>query len=386
MIIPELGTLSLVVGGAAAVPYVSRRLRFPAAVLEILYGVVLFRLLVHERPEWFGLLKELGFIYLMFLAGMELDLRSLFRSPRLAWYTLLPALSLGLTPLLFLALGLPPYLGLAAAVLSAGIAVPLLKESELIRTPLGRDILGTALVGEVLSIVVLTAVDTYQAHGFSGQAALVLAKLAALLALAAVALKAIYLVSWWHPEHVDRLMQSRDPAEEGVRGVILMAFAGALAAQAAGVEPILGSFMGGLVTSSVFRNKGRFEDKVNAVGFGFFTPFFFIGVGADLDLSVAASARGLGLTGLITLAAFAGKVVALPLSRAMGLRVRECLALTLLLAAPMSMMVAAGALGERMGLLSREEGAALVLASLLASVLFPLLFRPLVQRRAPLAG
>jgi len=369
--------LFLVVGGAAAVPFFSRRFRFPAAALEIVYGIVLFHTVLHEKPEWFLLLKEIGFIYLMFIAGMELDLRGLLRSTRVLWYALIPLLAFLFTPLVFGALGYPMYEGVAVAMMSAGIVIPVLKEADLIHTPLGRDIVGTALTGELLSIAVLTAIDTYHAHGLTLQATWMLGKLMGLGLLALLVLKVVYVVAWWRADRVEKVMQSEDPTEEGIRAVIVIAFAGAFLAEFAGVEPILGSFMAGLITSYVFRNKGQFEDKINAVGFGFFTPFFFIGVGADLDLRLLQSPSVVLFSLLLTAMVFASKLPALALARPMGLRYREGLAMTLLLAAPLSMVVVAAALGQRMGLLTADASGSLVLAALIASVAFPYLFRPL---------
>ncbi|MBE0618549.1 MAG: cation:proton antiporter [Proteobacteria bacterium] len=375
--------LFLVVGGAAVVPFLSRRFRIPAAALEIVYGIVLFHTVLHEKPDWFLLLKEIGFIYLMFIAGMELDLRSLVRTSRVLWYAAIPLLSFLVTPFVFGALGYPMFEGVAVAMMSAGIVIPVLKESELLHSPLGRDIVGTALMGELLSIAFLTAVDTYHAHGLTLQAALMVLKLAGLGVLSVLVLKVVWVASWWSMDRVEKVMESEDPTEEGIRVVIVIAFAGALLAESAGVEPILGSFMAGLITSHVFRNKGQFEDKINAVGFGFFTPFFFIGVGADLDMRLFQSAPVVTFSLFLAFMILASKVFPVLLARPMGLRYREALAMALLLSAPLSMVVVAGALGQRMGLLTAEATGALVIAALLASVLFPFLFRPLAARLAP---
>ncbi len=372
--------LFLVVGGAAGVPFLSRRLRFPAAALEIVYGIVLFHTVLHEKPEWFLLLKEIGFIYLMFIAGMELDLRSLVRTSRVLWYVAIPLASFLVTPLVFGALGYPMFEGVAVAMMSAGIVIPVLKEANLLHCPLGRDIVGTALMGELLSIAFLTALDTYHAHGFTLQAALMVLKLVGLAALAVLVLKVVWVASWWRMDRVEKVMESEDPTEEGIRVVIVLAFAGAFLAESAGVEPILGSFLAGLITSHVFRNKGRFEDKINAVGFGFFTPFFFIGVGADLDLRLFQSAPVVTFSLFLAFMVLASKAFPLLLARPMGLRFREALAMTLLLSAPLSMVVVAGALGERMGMLTAEATGALVIAALVASVVYPFLFRPLAAK------
>jgi len=116
------------------------------------------------------------------------------------------------------------------------------------------------------------------------------------------------------------------------------------------------------------------------VGFGFFTPFFFIGVGADLDLRLFQSAPVVTFSLFLAFMILASKAFPLLLARPMGLQYREALAMTLLLSAPLSMVVVAGALGERMGMLTPEATGALVIAALVASVVYPFFFRPLAAK------
>jgi Kef-type K+ transport system membrane component KefB len=375
--------LFAVVAAAAAIPFISRRLRCPAAVLELLFGTLLFQGVLHGVPSWFGLLQEIGFVYLMFLAGMELDLRALLRGRGLWGHLAVVVPPFVVLPLLLWEVGWPPYLGLALATCSAGIVLPVLKEGGQQRTALGQRIIGASLTGEVVSIAVLTAADTVHRHGLGPQAWLQALELLGLGALGYLGLKILYALSWWHAERVDKVMESDDPTEEGIRVVIAVAFAGSLLAQLAGAEPILGAFVAGVVFSYVFPNKGRFEEKVNAVGFGFFTPFFFMGVGAQLDPALLGSPALLARAGTLCALLLAGRLVPVLFRRRLGGSRAEAWALTLLLAAPLSMLVVAGTLGERMGLLDAVDTGALVVAAVASSIVYPYLFRRLVPRLQP---
>ncbi len=372
----------LIMFGAAVIPFLGRRFRLPSSALEIVFGFLLFNFLLEERPEWFPLFREIGLIYLMFIAGMELDLRDLWTSGRTFWYVLIAVLSFTVTPLLFLALGQSYFLGVAVAMISAGIVVPVLKESNLTRSPFGQILMGIALTGEFFSILVLTVIDAYHKHGLTLSAGLELANLTLLLGLAFIVLKFLYLIAWWNPERVEKVMESEDPVEEGIRVVVTVAFAGGLLAMAAGIEPILGSFLMGVVFSYVFRSKGRFEEKINALGFGFLIPFFFIGVGSELNLELFASgetvATALFFTGMILVSNLPPLLLVKPL----GIRLREAVGIVLLLSAPLTMIVVAGTLGDRMGLISPQTNGALILTALIASILYPSLFRPLGKRLA----
>jgi len=371
----------LILLGATAIPFAARRLRVPSAALEIAYGVLLFNFLLRQRPDWFDLLRELGFVYLMFIAGMELDLRAIRKSGKSFWYVLVCLLSFVLTPLLFVFLGQPFYLGVAVAMISAGITIPVLKEQELVKTPYGRDIIGVALTGELLSIIALALIDAYHKQGLTLLAGLEVLKLVLLFALALFVLHVLYLLAWWHPERVEKVMESEDPVEEGLRAVVTVAFAGGILASLAGAEPILGSFLAGMVFSHVFRSKGRFEEKINALGFGFLIPFFFIGVGARLPFALLTSAETVKLALFLTAMVLVSNLYPLLLCRPLGLSLKEAGGMAVLLSAPLSMIVVAGTLGERMGLIGPEASGALVLTALLASVVYPSIFRLLARRQ-----
>jgi Kef-type K+ transport system membrane component KefB len=372
----QLFLLFFTISGAALVPFLARKLRIPSAAFEIILGVVIFNTFVSHPPEWFSLLKEIGIIYLMFIAGMELDLRALIKQRGdLMTYFLIPVLSFSITPLIFVLLGYSFYLGIAISVISAGIIIPVLKETGIIRSDLGRAIIRVALTGELISIAVLTGIDVYHNYGLTIMAGMEIFKLVVLLFVAAGFLKVLYVTAWWNPQWVQKIMESEDPVEEGIRAVIAIAFAGALLAHYAGVESILGSFIAGVVFSYVFRSKGRFEEKINAVGFGFFTPFFFIGVGASFDITILTSPESVAFALFMTSMVFISNIYPLVFRRSMKLSMRESISMSLLLSSPLSMIVVAGTLGLKMGLIAPATNSSLILAALISALLFPSLFR-----------
>lgn len=373
----DLKVMVIIAGGVAAAPFVARKLRVPSAILEIALGMLLFGAIELQRPGWFPFFQEIGLVYLMFIAGLELDMNSLLKDLKSLLNLSMSLLAFALMPLLFMRMGYPLFLGIVVSVLSAGVAIPVLKESGHIETPLGRDVIGIALTGEFLSIVILTAIDIHHRHGFTLMGAFSAGKFIVLLALAGLFLKLLYVAAWWNPEKVEKLMESEDPVEEGIRAVIFMAFFGALLAIGAGVEPILGSFMGGLIFGSVFKSKGKFEDKINAVGFGFFVPFFFIGVGADFDpialKSISSVLFSLFLVGAVLLS----NLFPLILFFVTGKGFAKAAATSLLLSTPLSMMVVAGTIGKRAGFLDHKTFGAVVLASMVSAVLYASLFKAL---------
>jgi Kef-type K+ transport system membrane component KefB len=373
----QLFVLFVVIAGAAVVPFFARIMRIPSAALEIIYGILVFNSILHHKPEWLFLMKEIGLIYLMFIAGMELNLRSIIKKNRFVWYILIPLLPLLAMPVIFSQLGYPFYLGFAVAMISAGIVIPVLKESGLIKTEMGDDIIGIALAGELLSILFLTGIDIYYKYGLTFIAWLQGLKLLIFLFLAAVFIRVMYVVAWWNPEKVKMVMESEDPVEEGMRSVILILFAGAFLTYTAGVEPILGSFLAGVIFGHVFKNKGKFEDKINAIGFGFFIPLFFIGVGANFDLNLFRSMNSVTMSLFLTIMLFLSNVLPLFFSYFMKIKPVGALGISFLLSSPLSLLVVAGTIGVRIELIDTVMKDSLILTAIVSSILFPFLFRQL---------
>ena len=205
-------------------------------------------------------------------------------------------------------------------------------------------------------------------------------KIALLFSAAFLFLKLLYVAAWWFPEKVEKVMESEDPVEEGIRFLMFIALAGAMLALWVGVDPILGAFLGGMIFSHVFKSKGKFEEKVNALGFGFFVPMFFIGVGASFNVALLHSAEGLSTALLLSLMVLASNTPVMLFPLFMRTRFSEACAMTLLLSSPLSMMIVAATIGEKAGLLSGAYFDSVVLSSIISTLLFPLLFRPFARK------
>ncbi|MCK5339668.1 MAG: cation:proton antiporter, partial [Desulfobulbaceae bacterium] len=161
---------------------------------------------------------------------------------------------------------------------------------------------------------------------------------------------------------------------------VTIVFAGGLLAAAAGVEPILGSFLAGMVFSYTFRSKGRFEEKLNALGFGFLIPFFFVGIGSSMEVGLLASPENIIFSLFLTVMVFVSNIYPMALSRPLGISMKDACSMSLLLSSPLSMIVVAGTLGEKMGFLSLEMNEVLILTALTAGIVYPLLFRFITKK------
>ena len=128
--------------------------------------------------------------------------------------------------------------------------------------------------------------------------------------------------------------------------------------------------------------KGKFEDKVNGIGFGFFIPFFFIGVGAGFDLSVFTSWSNIELAVLLAVVLWMGNTFPFILAPWLKLGYKDGFKASLLLSTPLSMIVVAGELGMTMNLLNEEVYSGLILTAILSSLIYPLIFKALSKTPA----
>jgi Kef-type K+ transport system membrane component KefB len=368
--------------GAFSIPILFNRLGLPAAVGEILYGLAVgpqALALVRDEP-FTAALAELGFAVLMFLAGLELDFSRIEKegARRLGAAALAVGVLNGVAFALALALGYPPFLGIAFAAVSVGILLVTLAEGGHTRSGLGQTIILTGSLGEFASILLLTGFSFYHRHGVGGRLATELAKLGALLVAAYLVMLVLRTLIWWWPGRFARVVRTHDPSEIGVRsGMALMLVFVALATLL-GVESILGAFVAGALFAAVFRDKGILETKMASLGHGFFVPVFFIWVGTQFDLRAVARADVLvavvGFAACSVIAKLAGaSVLALR-----GLGPREVVSAALLLASPLTLLVVVGRIGVEVKALDPGTASGLVLLAMISSVVFPTAFRLLV--------
>lgn len=369
--------------GAFAIPMLSGRVGIPAAVGEILFGVLVgpHVLGLIEPNEFTAFLAELGFAFLMFLVGLELDFTRIEREGvrgvlgALVVALLFFAVALGITTLL----GLPLFLFLAFGAVSLGIMMVTLKELGLTRTHAGQKMIFVGSFGEFITIILLTAFGLYYRFGMGWHLALELAKLGVIFASAYVALVVLRTLLWWWPKRFTRVVAARDPSEIGVRaGMAMMLIFVALAALM-GVESILGAFVAGALFSFVFREKEALESKLTSIGFGFFVPIFFIWVGSEFNLEAVMHVAILPLLGIFFAASLISKLAASVPLLALGLGPRDALGAALLFGTPLTLLVVIARIGEDEQVIDDVTGGALVLLAIVTSVVLPWVFR-LVMR------
>ena len=370
--------LLLVSAAILFLPGISRILRIPAVVAEILFGVVLGKsvLQLEFSGEWLPFLAELGFLLLMFQAGMEIDFTMLKKQRRgqLLFHVVFFGLTLGLSTLAAWILGRGIFMALVLSTTSLGLVLPTLRETGLNRTELGQDILIAASLADFLTLFGITFFILYIEYGLSWRLVLPVP----LFLGFGVVLRLGRLWAWWHPDKAERLLGKNgggDAQGNRVRLSIALLFLFVGLSELAHLEPVLGAFLGGSLLSFVFREKPLLDHKLSAVGFGFLIPFFFIHVGMQFDLATLMAPQTLLFS--LELLVFALAVKLLPALFLMfrGRRLREALQMGLLLSSRLSLIIAAAAIGVRNHLISRDMEDVIVFLALLTCFLGPTLFK-----------
>lgn len=377
--------LALVVfySGAFLMPPLATRIHIPAAVAEILFGLAVSALgLVHE-VQITHFLAELGFVYLMFLVGLEIDFNRIeregTRTVLLAFFIAVAILGVG--GLVALRLGMPLFMALVLGAMSVGVLLVALVETGNSQTRWGQVFLLIGSVGEFLTLLILAGFDLVSTHGVGVDLLVAILGVLVLFFVAFVLLALLRLAVWWSPHSFHRWVKEEDPSELGVRfGFVLMLGLATIAAWA-GLEAILGAFLAGILFTYVFREAGVLETKLVAVGQGFFVPIFFINVGVTFDWKALGDPSGVIET-LVVLAAASLAVKAVPSLLVLLLRLplRASFAGAFLLATPLTLLVAIAALGEELHLIEPSMSSAVVLLAIATGVLFPTAFKLLAPK------
>ena len=361
--------------------------RLPAIVLEIAAGVVI-------GPSVLGwvkidlpisILSVLGLAFLLFLAGLEVELERL-KGRLLMFVGCAFFLSIGLA--LLAGYGLyaagqvisPLLVAIILVATGLGIVIPVLKDAGESASDFGQLVIAGAMFAEFGSIILLSLF-------FSSEATSIPTKLVLLggFALLAAGFTFVVLRLERSKRIAAALLRLQDTtAQIRVRGAFMLLVAFVALASVLGLETILGAFVAGVILRLVDGDRmmthPQFRQKLEAVGFGVFIPVFFVTSGIRFDLAALFSSPS-------TIARVPIFLIALLLVRGIPALLyrplvgsRRSIVAGLLQATSLSFIVAASQIGLELGLITKATGAALIAAGLLSVLLFPIMALTLLRR------
>lgn len=401
----------LIMALAFAIPFLSYRLTggmLPAVAGEVVIGIIVGEPLLGwiGHTEWLDFLALFGFAYLMFLSGLEINLNILTRRPGRQWYlprvglrhplvsgVLITGMVIAIGYLCLWALAKTDFIGTAQKPMllfifiatSVGVLVPVLKDRPDLGG-LGQAVLVTGFLLEFVAIIGVGVVASFERDGIGWELVLLLAMPAALGLL----LWAANSGSARIPVIARTLHELAETSSQlKIRGALVVLIAFVALSQAVGTELVLGAFIAGLAATVISPRHGSLvRVKLDAFGYGFFVPIFFIHAGATLDLGVVFQSFDAFIIAPIFLAiAFGMKMLPSLLGLAPAFGLRKSLGSGALLSANLSLVLAAGAIAEELGIIDEAIYGALLLMALFSTVIAPPLFSALAGRvSAPVEG
>jgi len=390
-------TLVLIVAIAAVSPFVAdlarRFLRVPGVVVEIALGIAVGPQVLGwaHVDEVIEVMAEIGLVLLIFLAGFEIDPDDVKGRPaKLAvtgWLVSL-ALGIGVATLLHaadLTMGIR-FVAIGLTTTAIGTLLPILGDAGVLRSKLGINIMASGAMGElgpIVAISVALATDNPQ------RTTLILCLFAAITVV----------VGWLatrtaRPRIVQLIARTMHTSGQvGVRVSVLLCILLVWTAGEFGLDVLLGAFAAGMVTRlflvghaadesdvSGQDHRAEVQHRLEALGFGFFIPLFFVVSGTRFDIDALLHVGAMAKVPLFLALFLVVRGVPALLYRN-DLPRRDVMAMGLLQGSALPLLVVITGIGVSTGRMHPENAAAMVGAGLLSVIVFPII--ALAIRTAP---
>ncbi len=351
-------------------------IRVPVVVLEVLLGIAIgpYVLDLVHFDGFIEAMFTLGMATTLFMAGMELDFHQIRGRPlTLASGGWIVSLLLGLAAVGLLhvvpQVDAPMMVTIALCTTGLGVLMPIFKDSGQLESEFGRLIVAAGTMGEVGPIIAMSLLlsqrySTWQELGF----------LFAFLAIVGVAM-AVGISA--RPSRLLAFLgrEMRASTQLPVRLALVLLAGLLLLAENFGFERIFGAFAAGMIIGQATRgSEGKpLREKIDAVAFGWFYPFFFVGTGIKFDIPALFAGRDTLLmvpVFLLLFLAVRGAPVLLLYRNALARSERLPFALSSAVPS-LSVIVVITEIGLKAGTIASAVAAAIVGAALLAVLLFP---------------
>ena len=365
--------------------------KVPAVIVEIIMGVIIGPYVLDLVPEeeYIDFLASTGFLFLIFLAGFEIDVNKILATlpvkklKRIDFVsnTLLLALLIYTSSLLFaFPLGWIlkrffdvdlVFFALLMPTVALSIIVPILKADGELQQKFGQVLLMEGAIATIMSIILISLYSGVLKYGFKFE----------LLLFSVIFL--VFIVTYVVGSRLlrirvfQRLLYRLEHAASQIRmrGTFALMLFFVIVANLINTELVMGAFFCGVLLSMfVSKERSALLFKLDGMSYGFFIPIFFIMVGVDLELSALASfSTSLPLIFGILVGFLITQVLpAIFMIKVFGFK--KALAGGILLSSRLGLSIAYGQIGLSLGVISPADNAGIVTAAILASLLSPVIY------------
>lgn len=309
--------LAILLLAAKAAGYLSTKLGQPSVLGELFIGIILGPSLINifgfsifqyeELPIFINEFAEIGVLFLMFIAGLELHLTDLAKNKAASAYAgilgvLFPVvLGYFVGELFSMEFEQSIFLGLTLGATSVSISAQTLIELKVLRSRVGFGLLGAAVFDDMLVILLLSGFIALQTGGSTVEILMVLVKMIVFLSLS-------FAFGYWILPKISHVVQNLPIAQGTITlAIIILLVYGVSAEILGGMAAITGSFIAGLMYA---RTKEKFdiERGLRSISYGFFVPIFFINIGLHVDIN-ELNISSLWILIMITIVAIFGKII-----------------------------------------------------------------------------
>ncbi|MEK6658455.1 MAG: cation:proton antiporter [Campylobacterota bacterium] len=362
-------------------PVFSKITRLPIVVVEILLGsIAVWFGFLDTNNDVFKYLAKIGFFYLMFLAGLEINLKNfvaqrgkLLKSAIIYFITLY-SLSIGI----YILFDLNPVYIVIIPIVSLGMIMALINEYGKKYKWL-EIVLIVGVIGEIISISAIVIYESYIHNGIGFELFKNISIFFIVLFLIYHSFKLLNILFWWFPELKTLIMPEDDSKVESVRisaalFILLIAIMHILH-----IDMVLGAFFAGIYIANFFEHKKDLPLTLHKVGFGFLVPIFFIYVGTTMDLNLIFSTEILYHALLILSALVFVRVVSSYLAYSSHLDPVETFLLALGDSMPLTFIIAIATIAHEATLISKNEYLSLIVAGMLSGIIIMSLLKFLIS-------
>lgn len=382
-------SLVIVVSMAFIIPVLLHKFRLdiiPVVVAEIIAGIIIgrsgFDLVTPDI--WLETLSLLGFIFLMFLSGLEIDFSAFVNKKKkqsdgnpfiiaTLIFSGIFVIAYGLSLLLVFAgfMDNAFLMTLIISTISLGVVVPTLKEAKLMNKPIGQTILLVAVIADLVTMILLAVFVSIYGEG-SGNMWLLLLLFAAGVILYWAAKK------FRHQSFFETMAKGTIQIDTRAIFALIILLVGV--SETVGAENILGAFLAGVLVSLLSPNPDMIK-KLDSFGYGFVIPIFFVMIGVELNVwGLFANTQVLLLIPLLLIALFVSKFIpALLLLKWYSFR--TAMGAAFLLTSTLSLVIAAASIGERIGVIDELLSSALILVAVISCIITPIVFQKIIPEQ-----
>ncbi len=393
----QLFILLVIVVSITIFPFLGEKARIPAIVIELLIGMIfgingLIPIVEYEAGNWLDFLASLGFIFLMFLAGLEINIDKLKKYFKQSIILTLIVFIIGyfvgfISGFLLFPLGLAPFgcllMGTLFSCASIGIIFPITKGLGINKKKLGSVIIASTILLDIIGLGLLSVlIGIYDAEGYEFIFDLIIQ----VIIIIALFLGSIYLSrkAW---EYADKKFSPTSVIEWEMRISMSLILIIAVAVTFINIEMIIGAFIAGLIMGESKYAEKELDGKIGAIGYGFLIPIFFFMIGVRTNiraLFITNNAYLLLITLIIIAISIGSRVISGYIgSKLAGFTSKESIITGTSMIPRLSIGLAVAEIGLVAGIFNEAIFTIIVLTEFIIAFVSPLISNPLANKLIP---